>query len=164
MSKLSHVMRKNKVLVAFVSVFAALWLVPHAFAAGPTAAERALLVEMNKVRAQHGAPALRYDLTLRRAAAAHSADMLRRGYFAHGSIGRRLQSFGARGPYVGENLAWGVGSGASARIVVRRWLASPSHRANLLRHGFRRVGLGFARGTFRGHRGATVVTADFAGR
>jgi uncharacterized protein YkwD len=41
------------------------------------------------------------------------------------------------------------------------WLASPGHRANLLRPGFRRLGLGIATGSFPGQAGATVVTADF---
>jgi uncharacterized protein YkwD len=48
--------------------------------------------------------------------------------------------------------------------VVDHWLASPMHRAVLLRPGFRRVGLGIAFGTFIGHGDAAVVTADFAGR
>jgi hypothetical protein len=33
-----------------------------------------------------------------------------------------------------------------------------------LRPGFRRVGIGYAFGSFIGHGGAGVVTADFAGR
>ena len=47
--------------------------------------------------------------------------------------------------------------------IVRMWLASPSHRANLLRRGFRRIGLAAAIGAFNGHDGAVVVTADFQG-
>ena len=69
---------------------------------------------------------------------------------------------GARGPVFGENLAWGTG--VTAQWVVDRWLASPSHRAVLLRPGFRRVGIGIAFGAFAGHGSAAVVTADFAGR
>ena len=34
----------------------------------------------------------------------------------------------------------------------------------ILDRDFRVVGVGRALGTFRGHRGAAVVTADFAGR
>jgi hypothetical protein len=34
----------------------------------------------------------------------------------------------------------------------------------MLRRGFRRIGIGIAFGTFAGHSGAAVVTADFAGR
>jgi uncharacterized protein YkwD len=37
------------------------------------------------------------------------------------------------------------------------------HRANLLRPGFNRIGIGAARGTFHGLPDALVVTADFAG-
>jgi uncharacterized protein YkwD len=88
--------------------------------------------------------------------------MLHRQYFAHGSVAGRALAQGARGPVFGEDLAWGTG--ANARWVVDQWLASPSHRAVLLRPGFRRVGIGISLGTFAGHGGATVVTADFAGR
>jgi len=68
----------------------------------------------------------------------------------------------ARGPVYGEDLAWGTG--VTAQSVVNNWLASPRHRAVLLRPGFRRIGIGIAFGTFVGHGGAAVVTADFAGR
>ena len=132
--------------------------------AAPTTAERALILEVNRVRAAHGLRPLRLDLTLERAARAHSRTMIRTGVFSHGSVTRRLASFGARGPAVGENLGWGVGSRASAQAIVQGWLASPSHRANLLRPGFNRVGVGRVVGTFAGHGGAAVVTADFAGR
>ena len=43
-------------------------------------------------------------------------------------------------------------------------LASPAHRAVLLRPGFRRVGVGAYQGNFAGRHDALVVTADFAGR
>ena len=48
--------------------------------------------------------------------------------------------------------------------LVRSWMNSPGHRANLLRSGWKRIGLGIARGTFQGYPGASIVTADFAGR
>jgi uncharacterized protein YkwD len=43
-------------------------------------------------------------------------------------------------------------------------MESPGHRANLLRPGWTRIGLGALTGTFGGYAGATVFTADFAGR
>jgi uncharacterized protein YkwD len=119
---------------------------------------------MNAVRAAHGMQPLQLDRELTRAARSHSADMLRRGYFAHGPVGSRLQAFHVRGRRVGENLAWGSGSFASVDSIVRRWLGSPPHRANLLRPGFTRVGIGALTGTFAGYGGALVVTADFASR
>jgi uncharacterized protein YkwD len=128
-----------------------------------TTAERALLSEMNRVRAGHGLPNLRIDWTLQRAARSHSAAMIRQDFFSHGAFAQRMRASGARGPVFGENLAWGTGSRGSAGAMVSQWLASPAHRANLLRPGFRRIGLGRVVGTFAGYAGAAVVTADFAG-
>lgn len=133
-------------------------------AATPTPAEASLLQVVNQARAQHGVAPLRIDYRLEAAARAKSRSMLRTGTFSHGNFARRLSSYRARGPYFGENLAWGVGSRGSAAGVVQMWLSSPSHRANLLRRSFQRVGLGIYVGTFRGYGGTSVVTANFAGR
>src|SRR6266487_1654763 len=105
---------------------------------------------MDRVRVWNGLRTRRYGSKLRAAARAHSADMMRRGYFAHGSFGRRMNGFGVRAPVVGENLAWGTGVYGGATTIVREWLASPEHRANLLRPGFKWVGVGSAVGTFVG--------------
>ena len=48
--------------------------------------------------------------------------------------------------------------------VISEWLRSPEHRANLLRPGFTRIGIGATQGSFLGNAGAVVLTADFAGR
>jgi uncharacterized protein YkwD len=162
--KLRDFMRKSHKAALFATFLLMLvWAVPATASSGFSTTERVLLSEMNRVRASHGLIRLRLDWTLQRASRAHSADMLRRDYFAHGAFAVRLTRFGARGPRVGENLAWGVGARARARSIVRMWLNSPAHRRNLLRSGFRRVGVASLRGTFRGYRGARVVTADFAG-
>jgi len=88
--------------------------------------------------------------------------MMSRQYFGHGAVAGRALAQGAHGPVFGEDLAWATG--LTAQWVVDHWLASPSHRAVLLRPGFRRVGIGISSGMFAGHGGASVVTADFAGR
>jgi uncharacterized protein YkwD len=119
---------------------------------------------MNTARTSRGLRPLRLDPALQVAARAHSLEMLRYGYFGHGAFGRRLSSFGVRGPTVGENLAWGQGYWRRAGVIVREWLNSPEHRANLLRPGFRRVGIGSLTGRFAGLSNVLVVTADFAGR
>jgi uncharacterized protein YkwD len=150
----------NTVALSFL-VLLALFVAPTA--AAPTTAERSLLAAMNQTRAAYGLAPLRVDSRLERAARGHSRDMLRRGYFAHGNFRGRLIRAGARGPAIGENLAWGTGSRATPQGVVAAWLASPRHRANLLRPGFRRVGLGLVVGRFAGASGAAVITADFAG-
>ena len=132
--------------------------------AGTEATEAALIAELNRVRALHGAAPLRVDPALRSAARAHSSDMLRTEYFAHGDVRPRLLRFGVRAAFLGENLAWGVGTAGDPRSIVSSWLASPGHRRNLLRRGWERVGVGVAVGAFGGYEGVRMVTADFAGR
>jgi uncharacterized protein YkwD len=146
-----------------VLLLTALALTGTASAAALTRPESSLLQELNRVRRTHGLVALRGDARLQRAARAHSAEMLRSGSFSHGDFALRMRRFGVRGSFAGENLAWGVGARAAAPTIVAEWLASPGHRANLLRPGFRRIGLGRLVGTFAGYSGAAVVTADFAG-
>ena len=147
-------------------VFVAIALVPAAQATPATQlsqSEQTLLGAVNDVRAAHNLRPLQVDATLVRAARDYSATLIRRNAFTHGALGARLASYGARGPLYGENLAWGKGEQATARGIIRGWLASPSHRANLLRPGWTRIGIGSRTGTFLGYAGATVVTADFAG-
>ena len=152
----------KKTLVVFVAFLSISCAAPAQ--AAPTRAERSLLVTINNVRAAHGLAPLRIDRKLERAARAHSRDMVRRGYFDHGDFATRVSRFGARGPLLGENIAWGTGRRGTAAGIVAAWLASPPHRANLLRPGFRRIGIGRVVGRFYGLGGARVVTADFAGR
>jgi uncharacterized protein YkwD len=146
-------------------LFAAVVLVPAAAADATTltASERSLFGEVNAVRRSNGLRPLSVDPALVRVARAYSVTMLRTNQFTHGAMGARLAASGARGPAFGENLAWGTGPYAAAKFVVRSWMNSPGHRANLLRPGWRRIGLGIAKGTFQGYPGASIVTADFAG-
>jgi uncharacterized protein YkwD len=146
-----------------VLALAPLLLAPAASAAGLTRSETSILREMNRVRAADGLQSLRADGRLELAARSHSREMVRTGSFAHGAFGTRMHQFQVRGSFAGENLAWGVGDRGTARGIVAAWLASPGHRANLLRPSFRHVGVGAFVGSFRGFAGANVVTADFAG-
>ena len=146
------------VTIALLAVAAA------APAATLTPPERSVLAEMNRARAGHGLRPLEVGPRLQLAARAHASDMLRRDYFAHGPFLSRILSYGAAGPAFGENLAWGSGARGRASAIVAAWLASPGHRSNLLRPGFRRVGVAAPSGTFQGIPGVRMVAADFAGR
>lgn len=152
--------KKTQILVAFAAAFVVFTLAPAAQARSLSRSEASLLRAVNAARSAYGLQPLRVDPALGRAARAHSRDMLARRYFGHGAFSTRLTAAGVRG-IAGENLAWGRGIGAPG--IVQMWLASPSHRANLLRPGFRRIGVATAVGTFQGAGGTTVVTADFAG-
>jgi uncharacterized protein YkwD len=129
-----------------------------------TEAEQSLIAAVNDVRQAHNLRPLRVDTHLVEAARAHSSALLRTSIFEHGSFAERIARYGGRGPAFGENLAWGTGRLASAESFVAAWMASPGHRANLLRPGWTRIGVGALSGRFLGRNGATVVTADFAGR
>jgi uncharacterized protein YkwD len=46
---------------------------------------------------------------------------------------------------------------------MRKWLASPGHRRNILDPAFRHVGVGIAGGRFKGWPRAYVVATEFDG-
>ena len=71
----------------------------------------------------------------------------------------RLRSFGFHGNWAGENLGVGLWS---PRRMLRSWIASAPHRANLLGRHYRWIGIGISRGIWSGH-AAYYVTNDFGG-
>ena len=100
----------------------------------------------NAERAAAGCAALVVDPLLTLAAAAHSADMAAMGTLTHvGSDGstfvQRIRRSGFRPARLAENAAAGY---ATADDVVRGWLESPPHRANLLDCRLGAVGVGLA--------------------
>lgn len=140
-------------------------------AAGPTASAAAakarygpaVLAELNRIRARADLPQVVSDRRLSRTAAAHSRDMARNGYFAHGAWGSRVAKASGSAAAVGEVLGWlgRTTPRSEAERVVRGWLDSPAHRAVLLDGGFRRVGIGRARGPLNGI-DAAIYTVDWA--
>lgn len=132
--------------------------------AASRALEGPVVALFNEQRAAHGLPPLRVDTRLRRAAEAHSAEMLQHGYFAHddahGSWDARIRRYVTRGE-VGEILSFGSGVYATPAGMVEAWMQSADHRAVILRRALRRVGLGVATGTFKGEHAVSLATADF---
>jgi uncharacterized protein YkwD len=140
------------------------------------ALESRVLVDLNRVRVQHGLAPLRPSGRLSAAASQHSREMARVGYFSHNSADgsafwRRIQRFYASSGYrswsVGENLLWSSPD-VDAPGAIKMWMGSPEHRANLLNPSWREVGLSAvhsdsAPGTYHGL-GVTIVTADFGAR
>jgi uncharacterized protein YkwD len=129
----------------------------------------ATLCLLNRVRARHGLPPLRLNAKLARAARRHSRDMVRHRYFAHDSRDGRSPFERMRATHyvprnrswwLGENIAWGGGALGEPAAIVRAWMHSPPHRANILSRRFRDIGIGIAPGAPTGGRGATYTT-DF---
>lgn len=137
-------------------------------------AEKRTLQLHNRARASRGIPRLCVQQQLQRAARKHSADMLRKDYFSHRSrdgstVARRVKREGytSRGMSVyriGENIGWGSGASGRPLPVHKRWMKSDGHRKNILKRGFRQVGIGVARGKYKSYKNSRMYTVDFGFR
>jgi uncharacterized protein YkwD len=118
----------------------------------------------NRARKNRGIRRLCVHPKLTQAARAHSAHMIRKDYFGHGSVGTRLKRYDYNWRTYGENIAGGSGRYGRPANVFKRWMNSRDHRSKILKKGFREVGIGTHTGTFKGNRGYTVYTVDFGRR
>lgn len=135
---------------------------------------RAAVCLINNRRTRRGLPRLRINNRLSKAAKWHTHDMVRRNYFGHvSSRGRdvvdrlyRTHYLGGRFAWsVGENLAWGSGWRGTPREIVRSWMNSPGHRANMLNRSYREIGIGvIANGPQRTELPAATYTTTFGVR
>lgn len=101
---------------------------------------------------------------LQQAAQLKANDMAKNGYFSHTSpTGVTpwywLKKVGYKFTHAGENLAINFFDTAD---VNNAWLASPSHRNNILNISFTEMGIGIARGTYKGQESIFIV--EFFGR
>ena len=101
---------------------------------------------VNIERQKEGLQPLSADALLMKGAAAKSQDMVQNGYFSHnspkyGSPFAMMKTFGISYRYAGENIASGQ---ASPESVVRAWMNSPGHRANIMSSKFNKIGVGYA--------------------
>lgn len=136
---------------------------------------RATLCLLNRQRRAHGMAKLSFSKRLGKAARGHSAEMASRKYFSHNSRSGasfidRIRRAGylsrARRWSVGENIAWGTGGLSTPRSIVRAWMNSPGHRANILNRNFRHIGIGISLGApvRVSRRSAATYTTDFGMR
>ena len=136
----------------------------------------ATLCLMNAERTARGLGRLQSEPLLGRVAAGYARQMVRGQFFDHTSpAGSTMLARIKATSYlrdvsswsVGENLAWGTGALATPRAMVRAWMQSAEHRANLLDRHFADVGIGVAAGApvalEPGELGGTYVT-DFGRR
>lgn len=110
----------------------------------------------NAERAKAGCPALRQNPALSTAAQRHSEDMAAHNFMSHtGSDGSNVVTRIERAGYTrwtraAENVAAGQRSAAD---VVRSWMNSAGHRANILNCNLRDIGVGhqYRQNTTYGH-------------
>lgn len=128
---------------------------------------RATVCLVNRRRVEAGLRKVRLNRRLVKAATAHSQDMVAARYFAHdGPAGDTMLTRAFRCGYLtgkehayglAENLAVGRGRGGTAARIVRKWMRSPVHRANVLLERSRDAGIGLVRGRPSGGRGVTAT-------
>jgi stress response protein SCP2 len=102
----------------------------------------------NAERTRRGLRPLTVDTRLAAAAQAHSADMVQRGFFAHESPdGRQVWDRAVAAGYAYRKVAENIAAGQrSAEEVVRGWMESPGHRANILDGDLAQIGVGRVEG------------------
>lgn len=123
-----------------------------------------LLNVTNKVRQENGLSALALDSSLSQAASQKAADMFAKDYWAHVAPDGAtpwgfIKNSGYAYLYAGENLARGF---SNTSDVVNAWMASPSHRDNMLSSNYDDVGFAISSGNLTGS--DTVLVVEMFGR
>ena len=134
----------------------------------------ATLCLINRERIDDGEEPLTLDAHLAQAAQGHSDEMAAAGYFEHvgphgdGPVDRMRAAGYINGSVAGyevaEDIAWSTLSLATPRSIVEGWMASPTHRANILHRGFRSTGVGVsphAPVSFADGQAGATYTQDF---
>ncbi len=112
-----------------------------------------VIIETNIQRNANGLPSLSESLKLNRAALVKAQDMFSKQYFEHVSPqgtdpGTLVKSAGYDFIVTGENLI--LGNFISEKEMVRLWMESPGHRANILNTRFTEIGVAVVKGRYSG--------------
>lgn len=118
-----------------------------------------LLSKTNAQREEKGLPRLEFNEMLSQAAAAKARDMFAKNYWAHFAPDGKspwefVTSSGYRYAIAGENLAKNFSTSSS---VVDAWMASPTHRDNVLKPQYRDIGFAIVNGVLNGEETTLVV-------
>lgn len=113
----------------------------------------------NHDRSVIGVPHVTGDAVLNSAAQAAARDMAENGYFSHVSPDGKspwywLDQVGYRYSYAGQNLAVNF---TDSKDVQTAWMESSTHRANIAKAQYTKVGFGIANGIYEGKETTFVV-------
>ena len=113
----------------------------------------------NKARTAQGENALSLNEQLNQAALAKAVDMFNEQYWAHNSPSGKtpwvfVRGVGYKYSAAGENLARDFGDAPS---MVNAWMASPSHKANILQDKYKDIGIAVVDGKLNGIETTLVV-------
>jgi uncharacterized protein YkwD len=142
---------------------------PESISAGR--AEHAVYCLLNRERAKRNLPRLDRHKQLDGPSRAHSDYMVEHRCFDHDCPGEpdlaeRLRGYLSKsGRAWGENIAWGGGRLGSPSSIVRSWMASDGHRANILSRQYEHIGVGVVWGNPEGDDILSATyTTDFGAR
>jgi len=127
---------------------------------------RTALVEMaNAERAKQNLPELAENALLNQAAYMKALDMATSGYFNHISPAginpwHWFSQAGYDYKYAGENLAIGF---IDSKEVQDAWVASPTHKANIVNGKYKEIGIAVLKASFQGNP-ATIVVQMFGAK
>ena len=101
---------------------------------------------VNKERTSRGLAAIKGDSALNKVAQLKAEDMAKNGYFSHtsptyGSVFDMLKNHNIKYKTAGENIAYGQ---KTAQSVMNGWMNSSGHKANILKNGYTKLGVGYA--------------------
>ncbi len=113
----------------------------------------------NENRTKYGINELEKNELLMRAAQQKAENMAELGYFAHTSPTgitpwQWFYGTGYKPLKAGENLALAYSENI---LIVNSWMNSPSHKKNLLNPAFQEIGIGVAKGMYKGKEMVFVV-------
>lgn len=113
----------------------------------PTPDEIKLAVMTNAERKQKDVPPLKLSLSLCKVARAHSENMASQEKLDHVLDDKtpfdRLKAAGYRYFKAGENV--GFENGGNLDMILKNWMESEGHRANILNPDYVEIGIGIAR-------------------
>jgi len=152
--KIKSFLFKQIAIIAIVGIFAYPF---QALASDITSSE--IINLTNLEREKNNLPALLENKELAKAAENKAKDIIEKGYFAHKTpYGKQfyewVEESGYYYLYAGENLAMDF---STSKGVVKAWLNSSTHRANIMNKNYKDIGVATMEGTWQDKKTIIVV-------
>ncbi len=163
----------NQILILFIAVIFSFSLLlptfkeslPQVLGTSINIVTSDLLNLTNKKRQESGLKPLVLNGELNLAASMKAKDMFAKNYWAHNAPDGTtpwffIKNVGYKYQYAGENLARGF---TGSDDVVNAWMASPSHKENMMSRDYEEIGFAVEKGQLNGEE-TTLVVEMFGGK
>lgn len=162
-TKIKNLYKSKRQVFLIVAVFCFLVVFPAQKVWASEITPKNIIQLVNKERFSQGLDVLTENSILDKAAQNKLSDMIEKNYFAHTSPEglspwHWIEKNGYDYQYAGENLAVNF---TSAEDQHKAWMASATHRKNILNSSYKEIGVAVAKGTLEGH--SSIITVQFFG-